>query len=302
MSSNDAVIVNGAATHFNGSLALDPVTGEAHHRASTQVNMGNPTEGGILASARDGFGSLARQLTPDSIVEFGGMTMRLREAEAAGIVRRDGSGNYSEATSGQPREPQQAHQQVPVEQRPQVQTKVDDSGDINAMTPEPFSAEVEAGLAKLAEGVPQDMVAQVLMSAVSDVASGKTLNLEDVISKTGMAPGAAATFMQSTLNALSAQADDALKAMQVDPEQFVQWAMQHQPEKFKNAMSTHVGVRSLNGYRALAKEFLRATTPSAEGLRQAGYETRVDPTSKELLVKYQGTWMGARAAALQGLI
>jgi hypothetical protein len=76
--------------------------------------------------------------------------------------------------------------------------------------------------------------------------------------------------------------------------------VREKPEALNNAMIAHVGVRSLQGYRALAKEFLRSTTPTAEGLAQAGYETWAE--NGELMVRYQGQWVAARVAALQGWI
>lgn len=94
------------------------------------------------------------------------------------------------------------------------------------MKPELFPAKLKQGLAKLSEGLAPQTVNQVLMDAVFDVARGNEINIEAVVSKTGMAPDKAAEFMEAGLTALLAQADGALKAMQVDPQQFVQWAMQ----------------------------------------------------------------------------
>jgi hypothetical protein len=106
--------------------------------------------------------------------------------------------------------------------------------------------------------------------------------------------------MVKGLSALDAQAGVALKEMQIDPAQLVEWALREKPEALRQATVNHVGVRSLQGYRDLGKSFLRSTTPSEEGLKQAGYETRVE--GKALQVRYQGEWISARAAALRGLI
>jgi hypothetical protein len=288
------------AKHYTGSsLTFDGSTGQVQAKEALRVNAGS-SEGaqGVLATARTPYGSVARELTPSTIVEAAGISMRLQDAEAAGLVRRNEFGRYVEASAVDHGQQQQA-QAVEVKQHPT------EGGDIAEMKPELFTGEIESMLAGLVEGVPPQMVNQVLMDAALQAArtgSLDGLNLGDVVSKTGLSPENAKAFMQSSIALLSAQADHALQQLQCEPSEFVEWARRERPEAFKQALVQHVSVRSLAGYRNLAKDFLKSTTPDADSLNRAGYETRMDPTGKELLVKYSGVWMSARAAALQGLI
>lgn len=79
------------------------------------------------------------------------------------------------------------------------------------------------------------------------------------------------------------------------------WAMANRPTQFKAAIPNQTKVRSLAGYRTLDQDFLRQITPTAEALQEAGYQTMLDPTTKEILVKAIGPWT-KKAAARNGLI
>jgi hypothetical protein len=52
----------------------------------------------------------------------------------------------------------------------------------------------------------------------------------------------------------------------------------------------------------LADEFMRSTPPAAEALHAAGFETRTDENTGELLMRVEGRWVAVKAAAKQGLI
>jgi hypothetical protein len=248
---------------------------------------------GILGTANE------MTLRPTTVVDVNGVGMELQMAERLGYVTRDASGRYTEVGGAQ----RQASQQALHQHRQQTQLQLQrtaEPGDINGMKAEPFPQEVEAELAKLADGVQPQAVGEVFMGALFDMWRGNPPNVEAVVSKTGLPHERAAELMVKGLSALDAQAGVALKEMQIDPAQFVEWALREKPEALRQATVNHVGVRSLQGYRDLGKEFLRSTTPSEAGLKQAGYDTRVE--GKDLMVLYQGQWISARAAALQGLI
>jgi hypothetical protein len=78
--------------------------------------------------------------------------------------------------------------------------------------------------------------------------------------------------------------------------------MKERAEELKRAFVNHVRARSLADYRALARDFIRSTTPDVKSLRHAGYEVKHDAITREPMVKIDGAWMSARAAARQGLI
>jgi hypothetical protein len=275
-------VLNGAMRYVAG--------GEAQQISHALVSVQEGTrEGaiGILATARTPWGSIAGTLTPDTLVDTGGGVMAsLAVAERLGLVRRDASGNYSEATQGATEE--------------QAQEEPEDAPEAQQ---EAFKPEDEAALVKLAEGVAPEVLGGLAIPAALSIAETGALNItaEDVQSRTGLDAERATEFLEKTTQLFQDQADDVARKAQVDPEALWPWARQHRPDQLRNAVAGHVSARTLSGYRALAQDYLRSVVPDPHTLQDAGYEVRRNP-SGETLVKLNGTWISATAAARQGRI
>ena len=84
--------------------------------------------------------------------------------------------------------------------------------------------------------------------------------VERIVSNTGVSP----EFVIASITALSHQADGVIKGMGIEPEAFIELTKRAHPKALEQAMVTHVGDRSLNGYRELAKEFIRVYEPGWE--------------------------------------
>jgi hypothetical protein len=276
-----------------------------HERAEINVATADVFNHGgeILKTARTQHGTPARTLTPDTIVEAGGMSMRLAQAEQAGYVKRDEHGRYVETTAAERAEAarrQQSAGDSTINQSPEFR-------DTNDMQPEPFSPEIEAALAKAAEPLgsrASEILTPVMVElAISAADTGSlSVNIEDVMSKTGLSRENAEAFIGHVMPALTEQVDAVLEKRGINPQEFVEWARETRPAQFKAALVAQVNARTLEGYRALAEAYLRDTVPTEDALRKGGFETMHHPTTGELLVKIRGVWMNARAAARNGMI
>jgi uncharacterized protein YdbL (DUF1318 family) len=261
--------------------------------------------GEILKTARTQHGTPARTLTPDTIVEAGGMSMRLEQAEQAGFVKRDEHGRYVETTAEERAEAMSRRSNAPAAADGVLSSP--EFGNVNDMQPEPFAPEVEASLAKAVEPLGErasEILTPVMVELAIKAAEAGNLeiNIEDVMSKTGLTRESAEAFTSQAVAALANQADAALEKLGVDPAEVVQWARETRPAQFKAALVAQVNARTLAGYRALAEAYLRDTVPTEDALRKGGFETMHHPTTGDLLVKIRGVWMNARAAARNGMI
>jgi hypothetical protein len=222
--------------------------------------------------------------------------MSLATAEHAGLVKRDPTtGHYVEATD----------EEKARALAPKGSEEPDGFMSTDAMAEELFPEEIESTIAGLAGDVSGQVLGSVLaQAALRLVDSGDPYRLGDVVSQTGMSPEQAKNFMDFTLAAFSAQAAHELGKVGIrDLETFSAWASANQPAKFKTAVMVHVSARSLNGYRELAREFMKHTAPTEGALQSAGYKTKVDPTTGELLVDLGGgMWESVRTAARAGRI
>jgi hypothetical protein len=72
---------------------------------------------------------------------------------------------------------------------------------------------------------------------------------------------------------------------------------EHQPEALANAVRSHVYGRQLGGYKPLMDSYFKATTPALNTLARAGYQTKIDQSTKASLVNIE-----VKTAARLGLI
>lgn len=281
------------AKEHNGSFRYSAESGQVEQtqRATASLeDFKGACGSGILATAMTPWGSPARELKPETLVDVGGQMAPLKVAEKMGKVRRDAAGNWIEVAEG---ERQSSEQQQPSEE--------EELGGIKA---EPFSEADEAALVEAVGDVSTQSLGAVLIPLALEIAETgeSSVNIEDVASKLGTTPERAAAIAETVERLFQGQADSSLKELQVDPQKFYEWARLHRLDGLRRAVANHLSARSLSDYRTLAKEYLRHTVPDAEGLKQAGYESRLDPTTRELMVKLRGVWVSVKAAARDGMI
>lgn len=277
------------ATVHDGGFRAD-ANGDVQQLATTRVHQDSIPENagkGILATARNVHGGPALKLTPESVVRVGDMETSLAVAEMYGFVKRDASGNYVETTAEERAAREQAER---ADEAPQ-------------MAQEFFPKEAEQVLMHLAGDVPHEQLTTMLAETVIRAASTGALdvNVEEIVSRTGMSPERAEQFFGAAVGLFQDQADAALATMGIeDSTPFVQWAVANRSQEFRQAMVAQVTGRVLHPMRELAREFIRTVPASEEGLKAAGYEVRRDASTNELLVKVNGGWTSVRAAARRG--
>jgi hypothetical protein len=282
------------ARPHTGSFSFNGATGEVANRGTVSVSSSELLGGagsGILGTARTPWGSPTSDLKPTTLVDVDGSgPTELRVAEKMGYVRRDENGRYVEVAQAE---------RVATEQQQQQERQGTEEQQ------EAFAPEDEAAIIEMVQGVEPQMLGSAVTSLAIELADTGTLGkdtLEKVVSQTGMEPVKAAAFIEKTFNLFTQQASAELQKSGIDSEHFLRWARQNRPEELKRAFVDHVQARSLSAYRTLAQTFLRSTPPSADALSRAGFDTRIDPTSNELLVKIGDSWHSVREATRNGLL
>jgi hypothetical protein len=250
-------------------------------RDYAQVNFGTETNGrgGILGTARTPHGAPAGRLSPDSVVTVNGVEMRLKHAEAAGLIRYVG-GEYVEAN---------AQQQAAITNEPtpqQQQEKAEEAAKVG------FAAEVEAFLGETVGRIAPSIQTNIIESALSvafspdvDFAVDKQ-NLAGVAADFGIDPSRLQDAMRYAEIGFRTQASDALKKAGIareDSESFLEWAMANRKAEFLAAVRQHVYARDPSGYAAVAKQYLRNSAPAQQTLEQHGVKTRVLPNGQRLV-------------------
>jgi hypothetical protein len=273
-----------------GAFQFDSRTGEVRSGEFSQAQV-SPTDfnsgKGILATARTKSGAPVREITGDTLVTVEGIETELRQLEGT-HVRRNENGRWEE---------------IPAAERQQQSQQSEEQGD-GAGGQELFPHSIEVALAHVAEGADLTTFTPLMIEHAIKFGETGTLsvNIEEVVSRTGLPRERAEAYTTLVRESLAAQVRGELAKDGIDPAAFMGWALQNRPEEFKAAVVNQVNVRSLNGYRELAAEFMRETVPTEAALKAAGWQTKQDSRSNQLLVNYKGTWMAAAAAARSGLI
>lgn len=288
------------ATFGNGGVSLvigGDVQREPGQSATAQDIIASTHGGKILATANE------MTLRPSTVVTIpgaagtGGIQLTLAMAERLGYVTRDATGRYTEIGTQPPAAPEQAAQETP------------EAGDVAGMQPEAFSEGAEAALSELVKDTDPGQMAEALADIGAQyIAKGGDLmaaiNIERIASRTGLSNEKAAQFVAGYFGQLADQIDGVLEKSGIgaaNAQAFMTWAIQHQPRETQQAWVNHSVARTASGWRSLAQQYLRTTAVSAEGLKTAGFETMKDAKG-ELLVKLDGMWTSAKAAARAGRI
>jgi hypothetical protein len=280
-------------------LRWDGASGELVHVTRGRVNVSGSefnTDQGILGTATTKHGGPVRgDLTGDHLVKFQGLEMTVRDAEYAGLVKRNEHGRYVEASAD--------------EKARALAPKGDSEGggflNTAAMQEEHFPEEIEQTIAALAGDVDGRTLGSIITQYAERVALDPShrYNVGDVVSQTGMTPQQAENFMKATLAAFEAQYRYEIGKQGInDVSTFEAWARERHPARWKAAMVAHGSARTLSGYRSLAAEFMKSTTPTEGALNRAGYKTKIDDTTGEPMVFTEAGWESVAAAARRGRI
>jgi hypothetical protein len=248
---------------------------------STADLVGSQTD--FLATARNNGFPARGDLTPETVVNYGGMEVDLATLEGIGAVKRTATG-YEAVTAGTPDATQ--HQQG-------------GSGGLPDGV-EPFSDAVETQVGQALAGVSPTLIPSVVAQVLESGLDG--VNFNDLAYQSGITPAEAQQRAQVVLKAFTAQADSIAKAQGIDNAQEVwDWASAERPDDFANARREMAFGRNPQAIRGLVADYFREVPPAVEALKKAGFQMRTDG-SGETVFNLQGVWMSPASAARAGLI
>jgi hypothetical protein len=248
--------------------------------ASTADLVGSQTD--FLATARNNGFPARGNLTPETVVNFGGMEVDLATLEGMGAVKRTATG-YEAVTAGTP-------DATPQQGGP--------SGLPDGV--EAFSDAVEAQVGNALAGVNPTLIPSVVAQVLESGLEG--VNFNDLAYQSGITPAEAQQRAQVVLKAFTAQADGIAKAAGIDNAQDVwDWASEERPEDFARARREMAFGRNPQAIRGLVNQYFTEVPPTVAALKKAGFATRTDG-SGETVFNLKGVWMSPASAARAGLI
>lgn len=232
--------VNGQVLKINragGRFAVDgsppPVDyGQTIERAAT--TFGRPVSGA--------------HVTPDTVVNIGGLEVQIADAISAGLVREERDGSFRVLSRAE-----RTEQEVAQAKR---QTKSTSEGEDNEPSHmESLPPDIERQVTEIASGSSPNDALAVLNSYTEDGTVNETA-LGRIASSMGIEPGEAQTRFQTIVSGFEEQARKAVtKAGVDDPEAFFEWAWEHRREDMQKAMRDQAKNRTTKGYAKLAGEF-----------------------------------------------
>jgi hypothetical protein len=237
---------------------------------------------GILGSAMTPFGTPTKNLTPETVVEYQGMTMSLATAESIGLVTRTGDGRgYVESREGG----EERVRQFEIEMSRSQQQDA-------AVTPQPFKdSRAEAALQWIDEKLPPAMRTALTEQALLGEIPERELNSMEATF--GLEPGSLGRALSAASEAFEAQMVEALAAAGLREEgleAFFEWAGDERHGQLLDAVRTHVYGRNTSKFLPLVREYFASTAPTArpDAWIAAGVPSRVDPKTGLTLVTVPG--------------
>ncbi|MET0025917.1 MAG: hypothetical protein ABW085_16835 [Sedimenticola sp.] len=243
--------------------------GQATYKVSENKNSFNtssdvPTGASGVASARSAdFGSAqaGASISADSIVDIGGIQMRVQDAVRAGALAQNPDGSYSDNYKAPQ---QQTAQQAPpkpnnplrietprTQQQDQIQQQVDQI---------PAKARLQGDAESQFQEFNASLPGEVVQHAMHVMSSGQDLSdtlVGDLASRLHMEPHELRAKIEPIHEAFAIQAGQEIASYGLDPEAVREWAQENTPDLMKQASFEHFNLRSTDGYNAVAHEYLK---------------------------------------------
>jgi len=255
-------------------------------------------QGDWRGTARTHYGAPTNDIDGDTVVSIGGVTAKVSNFVQTGILIKQGDG-FTLAGGEAPA----VNDSQPSGDRPEQQQQGSDDADL-AVMPE----EVVSGIDQAAAGIPQAAIQNGMASAIAGAMGD--IPMEDIAAglarSTGMELTEAQGRAQFIIDAYQGQADSYLTSqMSLPPEElqdFYEFAREADNKAaLREALQGQLYGNSMAGWRPLMARYMDQVAPSAEALQARGFETKVTAEGEQL-VRIQGNWMSARAAARAGII
>lgn len=277
----DAGRVVRTTTHEDGGVQVDS-------SGVTQLNSNELNAGGtgLLASAVNNCGRpvSGKEVSPDSIVNFNGMTMTVRGAVGVGLLKVSESGNYAETSDAERNAPTEA--------------PAEDIGREGFTNPEH-----EAALTTIVTTLPEPLQHRLVSHFILNKPMTET-DVDDYATAAGQSPEAFLRNVHAAFTGFQNQAEAVERAAGItsaeDRASLHAW-LATQPEAVNRAKSAMAYSRSMGEYRALVDNWYRQTPPNEAALRAAGFKLSKSGAGKTL-VTIAGIQVLLEVAAKQGMI
>lgn len=236
--------------HSRGMLSLQVANGEvqetSRHAGTLSIKASDfiVPDGTLLSTAKTPLGLPATTLKDTTLVTYHGMDIDLRTAETMGLVKKV-NGEYVEVEGANA---------APIE------TDTEDGPQSDSDTEAYISEEFENTLGSLASSIPMQVLDATINSVITT--GGEGLNINEIAANNGLNTEQLQGQLHMIELGFREQANKVLQAAGVDDiDGFVEWAEKHQLERFQDVQRNHVYMRNTQGYKELAKEYLRSTFP-----------------------------------------
>jgi hypothetical protein len=251
----------------------------------------------ILGTALNNAGSPTALRTNSVSVEIepGNPASRVSLGAAVnlGYLTLTPSGDYVETASGSDKQAQQP-QDAPKE----PESALFDGGQEQAF------GEAIADVPQVLYDSAMTQAANLAASSgsVEEVINALSKITADLSSQSGVPSETLIKAQQIAQQQFQRQADATIKALGVDPQELYKWAKENQAQALGRAVRDQVSVRSVEGYKALAKTYLTKVAPSTQVLQQNGYAIKEAKPGQEEMVQIDGMWLSVKTAARIGLV
>lgn len=247
-------------------------------------------------------GSLgAHKQHPNAIVKLPhGIDTTLEQAFRMGMVGKDASGQYYDFDTSKKNDVESSKQ---VNQPEQPKAFDDDHGP-KVLPLETARASLEA----LSSSLPESQLDVLIESAAKhaldtpfdDDGNPVKLSLEGFTTASGLDESVLHGHLGSVLDGFQKAADDALKSLGVDTNNFYQFLKDEHPSKLKDVMREHYVTKNPGVWKKLVPLYRSSVLPSDEALNRAGI--KVNKRDGEAYITLGGVQMTVKAAAKAGLI
>ena len=237
-----------------------------------------------FATAKGSMGALPiHQFTDETVISFAGQEASLKVWEQLGYVMKDKAGNYQLTQNGE---------QVATEGYQEGRDSIPKPPNADEDAPEWDSHpnEIEESFSKAIEPIPQPIWDKAVVEFANELDMSK-VDLDAIAHNSGLSTDEVKSRAKFVENIFSNQVKTALGA---DAEEVMSWAREHHLDELKEATRSLVGQRSLEGFKALAKNWSQDCSTEAQQIKAAnklqkmGYAVRKSNDGQYLVSTDQG--------------
>lgn len=212
-----------------------------------------------FSTARGSMGALPiDQFTGETLIKFAGQEAPIKVWEQIGYVLKDKSGNYQLTKQGESVATDGYHAEDTNLPKPP-------SSEEGTLEGEAHPAEIEEAFSKAIDPIPQTIWDKAVVEFANDLDMDK-IDFDAIAHNSGLTTDEVKSRAKFIENIFSNQVKTALGD---DAQEVMDWAREHRIDDLKQATRTLMGQRSLQGFKALAKEWSQDCSTEAQQIKAA---------------------------------